>query len=65
VRQYLVELEQQNPIEEPLHQQDQVSASDPDATCATKGGTPARLGYYDNYQVDNRSVMTVESCRNF
>ncbi len=23
--------------------------TDPDATYATKGGTPARLGYYDNY----------------
>jgi hypothetical protein len=30
VRQYLVELEQQNPIEEPVHQQDQVSTTDPD-----------------------------------
>ena len=25
----------------------------PDSTYATKGGTPARLGYYDNYLVDN------------
>ena len=55
VRQYLVELEQQNPTEEPLHPQDQVSTTDPDATYATKGGTPARLGYCDNYLVDNRS----------
>src|SRR4029077_6207464 len=55
VRQYLVELEQQNPTEEPVHQQDQVSTTDPDATYATKGGTPARLGYYDNYLVDNNS----------
>ena len=44
VRQYLVELEQQNPTEEPVHQQDQVSTTDPDATYATKGGTPARTG---------------------
>ncbi len=44
VRQYLVELEQQNPTEEPVHQQDQVSTTDPDSTYATKGGTPARLG---------------------
>ena len=29
VRQYLVELEQQNPTEEPVHQQDQVSTTDP------------------------------------
>ena len=45
----LEELEQQNPIEELVHQQDQVSTTDPDSTYATKGGTPARLGYYDNY----------------
>ena len=59
VRQYLVELEQQNPPEEPVHQQDQVSTTDPDATYATKGGTPARLGYYDNYLVDNHSCVIV------
>ena len=41
VRQYLEELEQQNPVEEPVHQQEQVSTTDPDATYATKGGTPA------------------------
>jgi transposase len=52
VRQYVVELEQQNPTEEPAHEQDQVSTTDPDATYATKGGTPARLGYYDNYLID-------------
>jgi transposase len=44
VRQYLVELEEQNPVEEPVHEQDQVSTTDPDSTYATKGGTPARLG---------------------
>src|SRR4030088_3589225 len=59
VRQYLVELEQQNPTEEPVHQQDQVSTTDPDATYATKGGTPARLGYYDNYLLDNHSCVIV------
>ena len=59
VRQYLVELEQQNPMEEPVHQQDQVSTTDPDSTYATKGGTPARLGYYDNYLVDNASCVIV------
>ena len=59
VRQYLVELEQQNPTEEPMHQQDQVSTTDPDSTYATKGGTPARLGYYDNYLVDNHSCVIV------
>ena len=59
VRQYLVELEQQNPVEEPVHQQEQVSTTDPDSTYATKGGTPARLGYYDNYLVDNHSCVIV------
>jgi hypothetical protein len=48
VRQYLAELEEQNPTEEPVHEQGQVSTTDPDSTYATKGGTPARLGYYDN-----------------
>jgi transposase len=59
VRQYLVELEKQNPVEEPVHQQDRVSTTDPDSTYATKGGTPARLGYYDNYLVDNHSCVIV------
>jgi transposase len=59
VRQYLVELEQQNPAEEPVPEQDQVSTTDPDSTYATKGGTPARLGYYDNYLVDNHSCVIV------
>src|SRR5207237_966070 len=59
VRQYLVDLEQQNPVEEPVHQLDQVSTTDPDSTYATKGGTPARLGYYDNYLVDNDSCVIV------
>ena len=59
VRQYLQELEQQNPVEEPVREQDQVSTTDPDSTYATKGGTPARLGYYDNYLVDNDSYVIV------
>ena len=58
-RQYLREVEEQNPVEEPVHQQDQVSTTDPDSTYATKGGTPARLGYYDNYLVDNDSCVIV------
>jgi hypothetical protein len=36
-----------------------VSTTDPDSTYATKGGTPARLGYYDNYLVDNHSCVIV------
>ncbi len=59
VRQYLKELEQQNPVEEPVHEQEQVSTTDPDSTYATKGGTPARLGYYDNYLVGNDSCVIV------
>src|ERR1700737_3031858 len=39
VRQYLREVEEQNPVEEPGHEQDQVSTTDPDSTYATKGGT--------------------------
>jgi transposase len=59
VRQYLQEVEEQNPVEEPVHEQDQVSTTDPDSTYATKGGTPARLGYYDNYLIDNDSCVIV------
>jgi transposase len=59
LRQYLKELEEQNPVEEPVHKQDQVSTTDPDSTYATKGGTPARLGYYNNYLVDNHSCVIV------
>ena len=42
VREYLVELEQENPVEAPVPQQAKVSTTDPDSTYATKGG-PARL----------------------
>jgi hypothetical protein len=59
VRQYLAEVAEQNPVEEPVHEQEQVSTTDPDSTYATKGGTPARLGYYDNYLVDNSSCVIV------
>jgi transposase len=58
VREYLVELERENPVEAPVEQQDKVSTTDPDSTYATKGG-PARLGYYDNYLVDNASCVIV------
>jgi transposase len=58
VRQYVQELEEENPLEA-VHEQDQVSTTDPDSTYATKGGTPARLGYYDNYLVDNHSCVIV------
>ena len=55
VREYLVELERENPVEPAVAQQDKVSTTDPDSTYATKGG-PARLGYYDNYLVDNAEL---------
>jgi hypothetical protein len=59
VRQYLQEVAEQNPVEEPVYEQDQVSNTDPDSTYATKGGTPVRLGYYDNYLVDNDTCVIV------
>ncbi len=45
VRQYLVELEQQNPVEEPVHEQEQVSTTDPDSTYCHEGRYtgPARV----------------------
>jgi hypothetical protein len=57
VRQYLVELERQNPTEVPVHEQKLVSTTDPDATYATKGGTTARMGYDRNHLVDNHSCV--------
>src|ERR1700751_2268525 len=58
VREYLAELERENPVEAPVPQQEKVSTTDPDSTYATKGG-PARLGYYDNYLVDNAICIIV------
>jgi transposase len=58
VREYLTELERENPVEAPVAQQEKISTTDPDSTYATKGG-PARLGYYDNYLVDNASCVIV------
>ena len=58
VREYLAELERENPVEAPVPQQEKVSTTDPDSTYATKGG-PARLGYYNNYLVDNSSCIIV------
>ena len=59
VREYLADLEQENPIEEPAHQQDQVSTTDPDSTYSTKGDRPAELGYFNNYLIDNQSCVIV------
>src|SRR5512141_1309125 len=55
VREYLKELEEQNDngeVHEPVHEQDKVSTTDPDATYASKGTSTAKLGYYDNYLID-------------
>ena len=59
MREYLADLEQENPIEEPAHQQDQVSTTDPDSTYSTKGARPAELGYFNNYLIDNQSCVIV------
>jgi transposase len=59
VRKYLQELEEENGDGEPVHQQDKVSTTDPDATYASKGNRPAELGYFDNYLVDNSSCVIV------
>jgi hypothetical protein len=54
-----VDLDQENTVEEPAHQQDQVSTTDPDSTYSTKGKSAAELGYFSNYLVDNRSCVIV------
>jgi hypothetical protein len=59
VRKYLADLEQENPTEEPVQQQELVSTTDPDSTFATKGHRAAELGYFNNYLVDNRSCVIV------
>ena len=43
VREYLTDLERENPPEEPIHQQELVSTTDPDSTFATKGPRAAEL----------------------
>ena len=58
-RAYLRDLEQENGDGGPVHQQDKISTTDPDATYASKGNTVAKLGYYDNYLVDNASCVVV------
>jgi transposase len=59
VREYLEELEKENGDGEPVHQQERVSTTDPDATYASKGNASAKLGYYDNYLIDNKSCVIV------
>ena len=65
VREYLTELEQQNPVGDPEERpmaQEKVSITDPDAAWAFKGG-PATLAYYDNYLIDtdSRVILAVEA----
>ena len=70
VRDYLVQLEQQNPVEgtgEPAPASSPVgsgpvSTTDPDAAWGHKYGPPT-LGYYDNYLIDNpsRVILDVEA----
>jgi hypothetical protein len=67
VREYLAELEQQNPVapaEKPSVDSSPagtgtVSTTDPDAAWGYKYGPPA-LGYYDNYLIDNTSRVILE-----
>jgi transposase len=64
VREYLTELEQQNPVVESDEPSPTgpVSTTDPDAAWAVKGG-PAVLAYYDNYLIDtaSRVILAVEA----
>lgn len=65
VREYLTELERQNPVGDPEERpvaQEKVSVTDPDAAWAIKGG-PATLAYYDNYLIDTHSrvILAVEA----
>ena len=65
VREYLTELERQNPVGDPEERpvaQEKVSFTDPDAAWAIKGG-PATLAYYDNYLIDTHSrvILAVEA----
>jgi transposase len=60
VREYVTELEQENGNGEPVHQQERVSTTDPEATYASKGCMVATLGYFDNYLVDNHSCVIVD-----
>ena len=57
VRQYLQELERENPVAE--MEQDKVSTTDPDAAWCSKGG-PARMAYFDHYLIDASSRVIVE-----
>jgi transposase len=57
VRQYLVDVESENPVQPEPHQQEKVSITDPDATYFSKGERAPTLGYFDNYLMDNGSCV--------
>jgi len=59
VREYLEELERENPVAEAAGEPEQVSTTDPDARWCSKGG-PARMAYFDNYLMDAVSRVIVE-----
>jgi hypothetical protein len=59
VRQYLREVEEQNPVEEPVHEQDQVSTTIPMRPTPPRADYRPGLGYYDNYLIDNDSCVIV------
>lgn len=59
LREYLADVESANPMpssdDHIPSESVKISATDPDATWATKGGVPAQLSYYDNYLIDYAS----------
>jgi transposase len=59
VREYLVELEQVNPVAGP----GMISTTDPDAIYTSKGSGRAMMAYYDNYLIDttSRVILGVEA----
>jgi len=63
VRDYLAELEQQNPVADPLPEpppaSGTLSSTDPDAAWAVKWGR-AGFAYYDNYLIDNASRVILD-----
>jgi hypothetical protein len=63
VREYLDDLERENPTDAQPHEQHKVSTTDPDATYFSKGDRAPTLGYFDNYLIDNGScvVLAVEA----
>jgi len=65
VQQYLVELEQQNPVADSQEPSPSgpVSTTDPDAAWTAAKSGPALLAYYDNYLIDahSRVILAVEA----